>query len=452
MKFRQSLILSTSIIWKANSLSIRIPAQSFGPRTPPGRSVKPMFLNNEASGSLEATTTSSAKEKEKDDSLEQFSMDIEHVIHELRGSPVDPTIPKLFRNEKRLSYANTWTLEDWERHYSRKRYLRYLVNFPRSRLLQRIAPQMTVLTLWTLFSLWIENHLPIAGLIMKEKSTIPLTSLGIISSFVAFLLTMRSNMGLSRLDEGRKLWSKVVLHSREMAHLISAFIYPHDKQIALKLGRHVACFGWLLKSQLRFVSEEDIADIVNTMVPDKADADYILQHRQKPLAVVMRVRQAIHYLGRQGKLTTAEEIALDHTAHNLSEVVTSTGRIRASPIPVLYTSHTTRLLTFYLCFLPTALRWNGLDGVATMISTWAVGFAMLGLDELSHLCEQPFRLMPMYQISKRSMVAVADAFTCRPPPLEGEERDDERRHLSQKQLTSYWNSNDAMKLSDDTME
>ena len=144
-------------------------------------------------------------------------------------------------------------------------------------------------------------------------------------------------------------------------------------------------------------------------------------------------------------------MALDHTAHSLSEVITSTGRIRASPIPVLYTSHTTRLLTFYLASLPTSLYLSGMDGIVTLLITWAVGFAMLGLDELSHLCEQPFRLMPMYQISKRSMLAVADAFTCRPPPLDEDELDDES-HLSQKELTTYWNSDDATKLSDDVME
>ncbi len=318
------------------------------------------------------------------DSLIAFSKDIKHVLHELRGSPTDPTIPKLFRNAKRLSYSNTWTLEDWERHYSRRRYFRYIIKFPKSRLLSRTAPQMITLTLWSILSIWIEDKFIV-------KKTVPLTSLGIVSSFVAFLLTMRSNMGLSRLDEGRKLWSKVVLQSREMAHLISAFIYPHDKQLALMLARHVACFGWLLKSQLRFVSEDDIASIVNTMLPNKTDASYVMNHRQKPIAVVMRIRQAIHYLGKQGALTTAEEMALDHTAHSLSEVVTSTGRIRASPIPTLYTSHTTRLLTFYLFFLPPALYWSGLDAMVTILVTWAVGFAMLGLDELSHLCEQPFR-------------------------------------------------------------
>ena len=377
------------------------------------------------------------------DSILQFSKDVKHVLHDLRGSPTDPSIPKLFRNEKRLSYANTWTLSDWERHNSRKRYFRYIIGFPKSRLLSRIAPQMATLTIWTICAIWIEDHL------LKTR-TIPLTSLGIISSFVAFLLTMRSNMGLSRLDEGRRQWSKVVLSTREASNLISAFIYPSDKQLALKLGRHVACFGWLLKSQLRFVSKDDIADIVNTMLPDKNDADYVLNHRQKPLAIVMRIRQAIHHLGKQGKLTTAEELALDHIAHDLSDVVTSTGRMRASPIPTLYTSHTTRLLTFYLFFLPPALHWSGLDAFVTMMVTWSVGFAMLGLDELSHLCEQPFRLMPMYQISKRSMMAVADAFTCRPPPLSNE--NEGKEVLSQKDLTTYWNKADEIKLSDDTME
>eukprot|EP00586_Coscinodiscus_wailesii_P003830 CAMPEP_0172481534 /NCGR_PEP_ID=MMETSP1066-20121228/7480_1 /TAXON_ID=671091 /ORGANISM="Coscinodiscus wailesii, Strain CCMP2513" /LENGTH=259 /DNA_ID=CAMNT_0013243911 /DNA_START=648 /DNA_END=1427 /DNA_ORIENTATION=+ len=259
-------------------------------------------------------------------------------------------------------------------------------------------------------------------------------------------------MGLARLDEGRKAWNKVVLQTREMASLISNFIYPNNKQLALMLGRHVACFGWLLKSQLRFVPDEDVADIVNTMLPNEADAAFVLSQRQKPVAVVTKIRQAIHYLGKKGKLTTAEEIALDHTAHSLSEVVTTTGRIRASPIPTLYTSHTTRLLTFYLFSLPPALHWSGLDRVVTIMVTWAVGFAMFGLDELSHLCEQPFRMMPMYQISKRSMMAVADTFICRPPPLLGEDVDEEIENLTQEKLTVYWKKNEVEVVTDDSME
>lgn len=236
-----------------------------------------------------------------------------------------------------------------------------------------------------------------------------------------------------------------------MASLISSFIYPVDQQLALMLGRHVALFGWLLKSQLRFSKKDDVVELVRVMLPNKRDADYVLSQRQKTVAVITRIRQVLAHLGKAHKLTTAEEIALDHTAHALSEAITSTGRIRASPIPTLYTSHTSRLLVFYLFSLPPALKLSGLDGTTTILLTMVVGFAMFGLDEISHLFEQPFRVIPMYQMSKRSMQAVADSFTCQPPPLEGEVRGGEE-FMEQKALTGYWSGKDMAQVSDNLME
>lgn len=63
-----------------------------------------------------------------------------------------------------------------------------------------------------------------------------------------------------------------------------------------------------------------------------------------------------------------------------------------------------------------------------------------------------FRVIPMYQISKRSMQAVTDAFTCRPPALDGEVRDDEEDSLSQTELTAYWSKKDMSQVSDNLME
>jgi putative membrane protein len=361
----------------------------------------------------------------------------------------DPCIPKhlMGHHSSSLSYSKTWTLDDWEFHNSRLRYFRYFKNLPHSRLVRRIMPQQAVLLLWTLLSVWIEDHF-----LSSYKPKIPLASLGTISTFLAFLLTLRSNHALSRLFEARNLWSKVILNTREMASLIASFVYPVDKQVALMLGRHVSLFGWLLKSQLRFTKKDDVVELVRTMLPNKRDADYVLSQRQKTFAVITRIRQVLAHMGKAHKLTTAEEIALDHTAHALSEAITSTGRIRASPIPTLYTSHTSRLLVFYLFCLPPALHLSGLDGVMTTVMTMVVGFAMFGLDEISHLFEQPFRVIPMYQMSKRSMQAVADCFTCRPPRLEGEEIDDEGEILTQRELTSYWSNKDMAAMSDNLME
>jgi predicted membrane chloride channel (bestrophin family) len=393
-------------------------------------------------------TLSKVDAAEDEDSLQMFSNDVKFVLHDLRGMEVDPCIPKhLMGRPSTLSYSKTWNLEDWEYHNSRLRYWRYLVNFPRSRLVRRIFPLQATLFAWTLLSVWLEDQF-----LNFTKVRIPLSALGNISTFLAFLLTLRSNQGLARLDEARRLWSKVILNTREMSNLIATFIYPVDKQLALMLGRHVAIFAWLLKSQLRVTKTDDVVDIVRTMLPKK-DADYILSQRQKPAAVITRIRQVIAHLGKQHRITTAEEIALDHTAHALSEVITSTGRIRASPIPTLYTSHTSRLLTFYLFCLPPALHVSGLDAFMTTILTMVTGFAMMGLDEISHLFEQPYRVIPMYQFSKRSMLAVADCFTCRPPPLAGEQKeDDSEDDLTQKELTGYWSVKDVSSVSDNLME
>ena len=370
-----------------------------------------------------------------DDTLLKFSKDVKTVLHDLRGSKIDPTISEyLVKTSSKLTYSKTWTLEDWERHNSRRRYLRYLMHFPKSRTLRRIAPQLSALYVWSCLSIWIRNN-------FLTQKVLPITALGTISTFLAFLLTLRSNQGLSRLDEGRRIWSKVVLYTREMSQLISQFIYPADKQLGIMLARHVALFGWLLKSELRFTSEEDVADIVRTMLPNESDADFVLSQRQKANAVVTRIRQVIHHLAQDHRLSTAEEIALDHTAQSLSEVITAAGRIRTTPIPTLYTSHATRLLIFYLTCLPPALHCSGLTAKMAIMITMVVGYAMIGLDEISHLFEFPFRVIPMYEICKRSMLAVADAITCRPPPLqkrEGQNDDDEDNKLTQKELTTYW--------------
>lgn len=397
-------------------------------------------------------TPRTTKQKNKnDDTLLKFSADVQNVLHNLRGMEIDPCIPNHLKghHSSSLSYSKTWTLDDWEFHNSRKRYFRYLKNFPHSRLARRIMPQQAALFVWTLLSVWIEDNF-----LSSYKLKIPLASLGTISTFVAFLLTLRSNHALSRLYEARMLWSKVILNTREMASLISSFIYPVDKQLALMLARHVSLFGWLLKSQLRFTKKDDVVELVRTMIPNKRDADFLLAQRQKPAAVITRIRQVLAHLGKAHKLTTAEEIALDHTAHALSEVITSTGRIRASPIPTLYTSHSSRLLLFYMFCLPPALHLSGLDVIMTTVLSMVVGFAMFGLDEISHLFEQPFRVIPMYQMSKRSMQAVADCFTCRPPSLEGEKGrdDDEEESLTQRELTPYWSNKDMAEVSDNLME
>jgi predicted membrane chloride channel (bestrophin family) len=72
---------------------------------------------------------------------------------------------------------------------------------------------------------------------------------------------------------------------------------------------------------------------------------------------------------------------------------------------------------FYLFFLPVALSAANVKNIVNVLVAVAVAYAMLGLDEISHLLEQPFQLMPIHELSRNMMVDVADAFVCQPPLL-----------------------------------
>lgn len=181
--------------------------------------------------------------------------------------------------------------------------------------------------------------------------------------------------------------------------------------------RHISLYLWLLKSHLRGTIDEDI---VRTMLPNKQDADYVLYHRKSPVAILSKLRQCISSLEDRDLLSTPVHMALEHNMLELDRVIMTTERIRASPIPPLYSSHTGRLLMINLFLLPLALTPNVVEKgklLFVVLTTVLVGFAMFGLDDISIVLEQPFRLMPLYQLSKVSMLDVTDAIVCQPAPL-----------------------------------
>ena len=354
-------------------------------------------------------------ENDVPDSVECFASDVATVLKNLRNQDRDPTLPKLFRDAPAPTFCHTWSLKDWEHHTSRWRYLRVLLSFPRSRLLRRTLPQVSVFAAWSLLVCFLSSR----DVAFLKRLSLPLTPLSLISTFVAALLTLRSNQGLERLNSGRLAFGKVVLYTRDIASLIVSHVYPKNHRLGLKLLRHVALYGWLLRGFLRGMDHLD-QDLIRTML-EPVDADYVLQQRKAPMAVVMRLRQTFQYMSDRNQLDMAAWIALDHATAELNECLMSTERIRASPIPPLYTSHAGRLLLFYLFFLPLALSGSGmLNGLGTVCTTPAVAYAMLGLDEISFLLEQPFQLMPLFQLCKNAMRDVADTLVIPQPPLMGE--------------------------------
>lgn len=338
--------------------------------------------------------------------LTALERDVTHVLSVLRPWKYDPEIPAWFRVHD-LSFTNYWGLDEWERHASRTRYVRYLKRFGKSRLLRRLAPQLAVLGVWCGLSCLVWRWLVRASTPRTALIKVPMTSLSVVSTFVAALQAMRTNQGLARLEQGRKAMGAMVLHTRDtgrytygttatfvwrahygvLSHappvfcfpfcrssfrqstalLIAAFVYPRHPETAVRIVRHLALFGFLLKSHLRGSSSQDV---IATLLVDEADIVYVCGARKTPVACLQRIRHLLATLAQSSvqPLGSTEHRLMEDNLRQCNQAVMVGEKIRATPIPPVYSAHAARLLMAYLGFLPLAL----LDAQASAVATFAI--------------------------------------------------------------------------------
>ena len=399
-----------------------------------------------------STTT---KRRKQEDSFEQLQVDAAKVLRELRPSPIDTTVPPWVITQhdgccpsQSLSFANYWGLAEWDKHNSRFRIVRYMRDLYKSRLLRRIAPALFFFVGWTIMAIKVTKTFPTSTFSNAHHASFHaaatgstmnvslLTSLSLLSTFVALLQTLRSNQGLARLSEARLAMGRMVLLTRDTGQLMAEYIVPHDKQLGIRAARHLALFGWVLMAHLR---ETEGNDIVNTLL-SPVDATYVKSQRKRPVAIISRLRQIMRTIYQRQVLGTTEHRLIEQNLQQLNDVIMTGERIRSSPVPPVYTSHAARLMTVYLLCLPYALILSNLNSFLTMGVTLVVAFAMMGLDEMSHMFEQPFRFMPLYHISKVSLRDVVDAFCRLPPPLTDNATDDDESTNTATERPPYWAS------------
>jgi len=360
----------------------------------------------------EGSTYVSPEEKSRGaDFLEEFEADVRKVVKEIRAGDDTTLYPKKYAEVKsRMSISYVWNLQMWRKHTSRLRYWRHISGMLTSKLVKRIFPLVSVFFCWAAIYVYVVAH----KLNSVKQDLVPLTSLSLVSTFVGFLLTLRSNQGLSRLGEGRELWGRAFIVTRDTAQLLATYVYPKDKKLGVTSARYLAIFAWLLKGRLRNTDDSDIIDV---MLPNATDRNYLISQRKKPAACIARIRQVVASLAARNVMPVAAHQQLEGNLYEMNYILGMCERLWGSPIPPVYTSHTSRLLVFYLFFLPIALHGARIEKTVNILVTATVAFAMLGLDEISHLLEQPFQLMPIHELSRNMMMDVADAFVCQPPLL-----------------------------------
>jgi predicted membrane chloride channel (bestrophin family) len=100
---------------------------------------------------------------------------------------------------------------------------------------------------------------------------------------------------------------------------------------------------------------------------------------------------------------------MDDMVCKLVDLLGACERIFRSPIPLVYTRHTARFLTFFMALLPLAL-WEPMGGSwnhwTTIPTTALLAIFLFGIEELGIQIEEPFGILPLEALCDTSIEGV----------------------------------------------
>jgi len=174
--------------------------------------------------------------------------------------------------------------------------------------------------------------------------------------------------------------------------------------------RIFALYTWVFPRALTYhlLGEEDKQDFEEDMrekLPSDI-AEEMIGVRHKPI-------KALSNLSNQLTKLTLSDIAMGNIENSITELCNASGtceRIFSSPVPLVYTRHTSRFVAVWVLLLPFAL-WepfgDGWNHIGMIPASIILSFFFFGIDELSVQLEEPFSVLPLHSIT-RGIEAASD--------------------------------------------
>ena len=247
---------------------------------------------------------------------------------------------------------------------------------------------------------------------------IPLTPYEIVGAALALLVGLRTNAGLERWWEARKLWGAILNQSRNLA--IAGLAYgPADPAWRDRFVRTAIVFAHVARRSLR--GQRDLPEVAKLLGAEEAVRIATAEHM--PSAVSRTLADL---------LRDALDGGMDPLAFNQIEaqrglLIDDLGgceRILKTPLPIAYSIQIRRFIVLFLLTLPFGI----VDKVfywLTPIATMFAAYPMLALDKIGTELQFPFsptRLnhLPLDDITttiERNLLALLETKT--PQPLHG---------------------------------
>lgn len=318
--------------------------------------------------------------------------------------------PLLDDENREPSFKRLFTHETWGRYTGKRawvRWLRVLTQWRFSFISKEIFPIVCSVALWA-FS--VASLLPRAAPAIAARASQMWIPLSLQGTAIGLLLVFRTNNAYLRLAEAREQWGKLLMLVREVSTKVSVSL-PYD--VVAEVCRYLCAFTWSLRDKLRDGEVRD--DILNTLLGPE-EARWVTSQRSRPLAILSRLRRLVYAEYSSGALDAQLFYFLEVDIKEMDTVVESCERLFSSPIPPNMARHGMRSLTLWLCALPVVLT-SSMPPVLVGLWTAITSYIYLGVDELGAQVEQPFAIMPLWQLCHLAQLNVEESLSTPDLPL-----------------------------------
>ncbi len=305
---------------------------------------------------------------------------------------------------RRLFTHNTWNRYTGNSPLTRLGLL--VRNWTRCSVLNSVWPCIAIVTVW---SLVVTTLLP-ASLLARWASGLAAT-LQLQGAAIGLLLVFRTDNAYRRLEEARLQWGRIIYLSRE---IVTKAVVSLEYPVVCDVARYLCAFSWSLRDKLRTTKRRD--DILELLLVDPSEVAWVSSQRSRPLALLGRVRQVLYREFEAGLLPPTQHYMIDTDVRELDKIVAGCERLFSSPIPPNMARHGMRSLMLWLFALPMMLA-GSLPPIAIACCTACTSYIYFGIDELGVQVEQPFQILPLWQLCHLVQFNIEEALASPELPL-----------------------------------
>jgi ion channel-forming bestrophin family protein len=211
---------------------------------------------------------------------------------------------------------------------------------------------------------------------------IDITPYEVAGAALAVLVGIRTNAGLERWWEARKLWGSIVNESRNLV-IVGLANGPPDAQWRDRFVRWAACFSHVCRRSLR--DERILPEIARLLGPE--DAELVANSEHMPSFVSGVVAKLLHDGLRHGMDPLAFNQAENHRA-GLIDSLGGCERILKTPLPLAYAIQIRRFMVLFLVALPFGIV-QKIEWI-TPLATMFAAYPLLSLDKIGTELQNPF--------------------------------------------------------------